>query len=93
MTMGDNADVKWRWGWLTAVIAVALFMLYPLSMGPALVLAPRYETVETALVVYDPLFKLESYSHSFSYVIRRYLRLWGLRVSIPDSPRGPNCGR
>jgi hypothetical protein len=80
--MSDEPKKRPRW-WMRAWpwwAMLALFVLYPLSLGPLLWVAIHADDNRLALYVfkaaYDPIFIAGEKSEWFRDAMRRYLAMW-----------------
>jgi membrane protein YdbS with pleckstrin-like domain len=76
-----------RWTWWTAIV---LFMLYPLSIGPATLITNSLHTsssVRAAVVtLYAPVFIVCEHSKLAADAITRYVGFWDRYVDFWDCP-------
>jgi hypothetical protein len=73
---------SWAWIWWTLI---ALLVLYPLSMGPAL----RYFHSRAVWDAYDPLVRIcDAWGGPLEYLKRSYNDLWGVTYN-----RDPKTGK
>ncbi|HEV3298854.1 MAG TPA: hypothetical protein VG055_04410 [Planctomycetaceae bacterium] len=82
--MSDEPKKRGSWGWIGWAL-LAVFVLYPLSMGPAWRIAPGSDFNVT---MYSPVFWASRYCRPMGDAASQYLRLWGAEVYFYDSPFG-----
>ena len=68
---------KRSWKWI-AWTALALIALYPLSVGPVLLLAGKWGGLPAAIMVYAPILGTLHRWPAVGRVVLWYLRLWGV---------------
>ena len=81
--MGD-APKKRSWAWIKW-LALALVILYPLSMGPAYGPLMPFFDPNTLSAVYAPMWWVWQHSPWGYAAIEWYLNLW-FRVRVPGMP-------
>ena len=77
--MSDEPNKQRRWGWV-GWAPVAVFVVYPLSVGPACWLSVKYDGAESSAkvveTIYEPIDWICGKSESLHGALRWYARLW-----------------
>jgi hypothetical protein len=70
---------RWPWAW-TGWALIAVFVLYPVSVGPACWLSVKYDGAKSSAkaveTIYEPIDWIRCKSENLDGVLQWYLRLW-----------------
>lgn len=78
-----------RWAkWTLAALAVLVLLVYPLSIGPALILTQKYPTAKFIMAVYRPFVAAMCRSSTAQSAVMPYVQWWVNGASFSYDPTG-----